>query len=365
MSEPTSASPAPRIAIRFGAPSSSSKPPNGSKRPAQSQPPSTLGKRPRPHALNQDSDSDDDDSSHGRHEVVTSFGDKGAVNDVKRREAKAARDAQKPLTIACQANRDWKAETRAQRGELLPHERENRFKGQNQETEPADQDKGIKWGLTVTKKASGDEQPITEANDESPTDQEGDRRAEPAAQQHAQNVDQDAIDALLGKDNGQKRKLVISEDDALKRDYSAVGEVSTLEEYDQIPDGEFGLAMLRGMGYDGKSQGTKPKEVRRRPALLGLGAKEDEEIKKAELAKKYGHRERRPRLDEYRRDKEKERQQREERHSSSYKKHGHAGPKALPSARSPAALPSMRDTVIRQSVIPVYGGKLSRIRFKM
>ena len=79
------------------------------------------------------------------------------------------------------------------------------------------------------------------------------------------------------------------------------------------------MAMLRGMGYDESKQTSRAKEVRRRPALLGLGAKEDEEIKKAELAKKHGHRERRPRLDEYRRGENEKRQQREEKYSSSYK----------------------------------------------
>jgi hypothetical protein len=136
-------------------------------------------------------------------------------------------------------------------------------------------------------------------------------------------AEQDAMDALLGNDTERKKKLVISESDATQSEYQAAyeasGEVSTIEEYDQIPDGEFGMAMLRGMGYKESQQSTKPKEVRRRPALLGLGAKEDEEIKKADLAKKYGHRERAPRLDEFRRGEEAKRKQREERYSSSYK----------------------------------------------
>lgn len=317
MADSSSASPAPRIAIKFGAPSSStSKSASGARKP---NPPSSLGKRPRSHALNQDSDSEDESAFHGRHEAVTAFGANGAENENRRRDPKSAKTDSKPFVITCQPNRDWKADTKAQQGrELLPHEREKQFKIQEKETEPADQDKQIKWGLSVTKKPAAEETDSTSqdtqiAEAETP-DKEGD---EPSVQDDPRSADQDAMDALLGKDKG--KKLVISETDALKRAYDSVGEVSTIEEYEQIPDGEFGLAMLRGMGYNGKDKGNKPKEARRRPALLGLGAKEDEEIKKAELAKKHGHRERRPRLDEYRREKEKERQQREERHSGSYK----------------------------------------------
>lgn len=325
MSEQKTGSQAPRIAIKFGGGSAfSPKPSNGARKPGQAQPSSSLGKRPRPHALNQDSDSEEDDT-HGKHESVTSFGANGAVNDTRKRESKSARTEAKPLVIACLANRDWKADTKGQRSgeKLLPHERENKFKGQEKEREPADQDKDIKWGLSVTKKAlpsTTEEAPNSEPES---TDRQ---KSEPRdARDENRSVDQDAIDALLGKDKGKKEKLIISgaanltEAEALKRDYNAVGEISTIDDYEKIPDGEFGLAMLRGMGFSGNDERTKPKEVKRRTHLLGLGAKEDEEIKKAELAKKHGHRERRPRLDEYRRDKEKERQQREERHSSSYK----------------------------------------------
>lgn len=334
MSNPEKTSQAPRIAIKFGAPSSAaSKPGIPARKPGPAQPSSSLGKRSRPHALGGDSDSDDDDRT-GRVEVVTSFGANGARNDSQPKDAKAASG---PLVIACQSNRDWKAESKSKRAktEALPHEREAQYNKQNKDTEPADQDKGIKWGLSITKKDDKEESEDSAAGPAEPpvkAPKDGDGVTEENA-----TPDQEAMDALMGKDNGRKQKLVISssnvtEADALKRDYQSVGEVATLEEYDQIPDGEFGMAMLRGMGFDGKDRGTRPKEVMRRPHLLGLGAKEDEEIKKAELAKKYGHRERRPRLDEYRREKEKEKQKRQRDNPDSYrnerdsdrKSHGHS-----------------------------------------
>lgn len=335
MSNPEKTSQAPRIAIKFGAPApASSKPGNSARKPGPAQPSSSLGKRPRPHALGGDSDSDDDDHT-GRVEVVTSFGANGAQNDTQSKGAKAASG---PLVIACQSNRDWKAESRSKRTktEALPHEREAQYNKQTKDTEPADQDKGIKWGLSITKK---DDKEESEESGVGPAELPVKAREKDGGDTTEENAtpDQDAMDALMGKDNGRKQKLVISssnvtEADALKRDYQSVGEVATLEEYDQIPDGEFGMAMLRGMGFDGKDRGTRPKEVKRRPHLLGLGAKEDDEIKKAELAKKYGHRERRPRLDEYRREKEKEKQKRQRDNPDSYrnerdsdrKSHGHS-----------------------------------------
>ncbi|KAK7952539.1 uncharacterized protein PG986_008267 [Apiospora aurea] len=318
---------APRIAIKFGAPSASSSKPTNNRKPQLS---SSLGKRSRPHALGGDSESEDDTYS-GKHETVTSFGARGAQNDRQPRDAKSARTSSRPLVIACQNNRDWKASAKSKRPgrEVLPHEKEARFSGQSKETEPADQDKEIKWGLTVMKKSADTDKSPAEGDGPEPTSRNPESsRPEEDGQSKTEgrvDADQDALNALMGKDDERKKKMVIpagsnaTEDDALRRDYQTAADVSTLEEYDQIPDGEFGLAMLRGMGFDGKSQGSRPKEVKRRPALLGLGAKEDEEIKKAELAQKRGHRERRPRLDEYRREKEKEKERRHRDTSHSYK----------------------------------------------
>ncbi|KAK8048483.1 hypothetical protein PG994_010213 [Apiospora phragmitis] len=287
---------APRIAIKFGAPSATSSKPTNNRKP---QPTSSLGKRPRPHALGGESESEDDTYS-GKHEAVTSFGARGAQNDRQPRDAKSARTSSRPLVIACQNNRDWKANAKSNRP------------GRESRKSPDDTDKSP---------AEGDSPEFILGNsDNTKLEEDGQTNTEGRA-----DADQDALNALMGKDDGREKKLVIpgasntTEDDALKRDYQTAADVSTLEEYDQIPDGEFGLAMLRGMGFDGKSRGSRPKEVKRRPALLGLGAKEDEEIKKAELAQKRGHRERRPRLDEYKRDKEKEKERRHRDSSHSYK----------------------------------------------
>ncbi|KAI1803154.1 DExH-box splicing factor binding site-domain-containing protein [Daldinia bambusicola] len=328
--------PAPRIAIKFGTSSSSSSV-NGAKKQTHAQPPSKLGKRHRAHALNHDSDSGSDDETSGQHEVITTIGDDISESESKRRNLNTGKSgrANAPYVITGHKNRDWKAELKAQRGtESGTPSRRNESDG-SAERDPPDQDKEIKWGLTVTKKPAQD----AENSDKSPSnDQEpatADREEinhddETKASKHA-DKDKDAIDALLGKKRKSAKDLVIegesrhstpttlSEQDAYRRRMEEAAEVSTIEEYDQIPEGEFGAAMLRGMGWNGEERGTKPKEVKRRPNLMGLGSKEDEEIRKGELARKHGHRERRPRLDEYRRDKEKERRDRDERRGDSYK----------------------------------------------
>lgn len=310
---------APRIAIKFGAPATS-KSLSAGKKPGQSQSTSSLGKRARPHALGDDSDSDGEDEHYGRHEAVTTIGANSKQDGSQRRDNKVARTGSNTLVIACQTEGAWKASARAQTGGP-PHEREqkNRSQSQTRETEPADHDKQIKWGLTLTKKPACEGSPSTE---EHSAMSDGEAHDPDEERGITKTADQRAMDALLGNDEKKKENMVISSVDApqdeLQAAVAAAGEVSTIEEYDQIPDGEFGMAMLRGMGYKDTKQSTKPKEIKRRPALLGLGAKEDEEIKKADLAKKHGHRERAPRLDEYRRGEEAKRKQREER-TSSYK----------------------------------------------
>ncbi|KAI2609149.1 DExH-box splicing factor binding site-domain-containing protein [Hypoxylon sp. NC1633] len=332
--------PAPRIAIKFVTPSSSSRPTNGTKNHTHPQLPSTLGKRQRPQALNHDSDSDSgtDNEAGGRHEVITTIGGVVSGPEPKRRNVKLSekpRRAKAPHVITGHKNRDWKAELKAQKAtqDSIPRQYEAQPNGAT-ETGQAEADKQVKWGLTLTKTSvQGD----TENSDETspreqiPTAVSSKTTAKDDNSEDSKGEDDDAINVLLGRKRKFAKDLIIegtsardiptasSEQDMYRRRMEEAAEISTIEEYDQIPEGEFGAAMLRGMGWNGKERGSRPKEVSRRPHLMGLGSKEDEEIRKAELAQKHGHRERRPRLDEYRREKEKERRDREDRRGNSYK----------------------------------------------
>ncbi|EFQ24979.1 pre-mRNA-splicing factor SPP2 [Colletotrichum graminicola] len=309
---------APRIAISFGGSSST----KNNKRPSRADPPSSLGKRSRTNALGTTFDSDSDgehDGGRGRHEAITEFGGESKQKE-KLRE----------LVIDKQRNRDWKSELRARRGgkNLLPAEvqaqqrqQENAARQQS-ECEPADADKEIQWGLTVKKRKTSEEaaaKPVEDMTTGQPKEEE-DR---PQEIKVPRSADEEAMDALLGKKRREEEEVVIqaTEQDAYLSDIKHVGEDSTLADYEAIPDGEFGAALLRGMGWDGKLRGPKKKQpTERRQNQLGLGAKKLEGAE--DLGQwNYGGKKKssRPRLDEYRRDEEKKRSERKERRGESYR----------------------------------------------
>ncbi|KAI0540794.1 DExH-box splicing factor binding site-domain-containing protein [Xylaria digitata] len=324
MSDSASQPQAPRIAIKFG-PSSSAGPKSSNNLKTirgQSQPFSTLGKRQRPNALHHDSESGEDDDTIGKHEAVTTI---GPDTTSRGSNIPAGKRHNKEYVISSQKNRDWKADVKCRKGDGAPLHVSK--KNQNLETAPADQDKDIKWGLNVTQKPR--REGSLSAHDEPQGLEKNVSNSTTPLPQSPRDADRDAIDALLGKRNTTQHLVIedstisskpqFSEQDAYQRSMTEAAEVSTIEEYSEIPEGEFGAAMLRGMGWKGEEFDSRPKEVKRRPHLMGLGSKEDEEIKKAELAKRHGHRERRLRLDEYRRDREKEKQERNGRYRDSYK----------------------------------------------
>ena len=104
--------------------------------------------------------------------------------------------------------------------------------------------------------------------------------------------DQKALRAILAETNGELHDgLVIdiiptpiSEADALKQDVDELPDAATLDDYARVPVSQFGAALLRGMGWkEGTSASRKPGKgliepylPSARPALLGIGAKEQE-----------------------------------------------------------------------------------------
>ncbi|TDZ31820.1 Pre-mRNA-splicing factor SPP2 [Colletotrichum spinosum] len=298
---------APRIAISFGG-SSNSKSAKKSSRP---EPPSSLGKRPRTNALSHGFDSDSDgerDGRSGRHEAITEFGG----------ERRDRREAPRELVIQSQNNRNWKDELRARRGgggkNLLPPEAQAQKNGswaQRAETEPADADKQIQWGLSVKRRRTSEE-----------ADDNGGGSPEPEENKAPRTADEDAMDALLGKKRPQDDMVIhATEEDAYLADMKHVGENSTLADYEAIPDGEFGAALLRGMGWDGKMRGpNKKRPTERRQNQLGLGATKLEGMEDLGQWNHGGKKKSsRPRLDEYRRDEEKRRAERRERRGESHR----------------------------------------------
>ncbi|PWN32269.1 uncharacterized protein FA14DRAFT_175095 [Meira miltonrushii] len=102
--------------------------------------------------------------------------------------------------------------------------------------------------------------------------------------------DTEARAALLsGKSNSTKRDNVIitpiTEEQALQRDMDSRPDAPSLSDYASMPVDDFGAALLRGMGWqEGMGAGkqrqgpTSAPQVKKRAALLGLGAKEREPV---------------------------------------------------------------------------------------
>ncbi|GAC97688.1 hypothetical protein PHSY_005274 [Pseudozyma hubeiensis SY62] len=105
---------------------------------------------------------------------------------------------------------------------------------------------------------------------------------------NAADTDEEALKALLAGQgvgtSGSGEPLIIqqeSESDLLQHDIDSRPEAPTLDDYAATPIDQFGMALLRGMGWkEGMGAGKGGKgpqqaaEPKKRAALLGLGAKE-------------------------------------------------------------------------------------------
>ncbi|CAK7266753.1 DNA primase large subunit Spp2 [Sporothrix epigloea] len=337
-----------RIAIKFGGSSAVS-----AARFSRPLPPtSSLGKRQRPsHKLGGTSDheSDDDSHSHGRYERITAFGENGAelANGQNDEQSDQRLSKRGPLTIERQANRDWRSIARSrtqreQRQSKTQPQTERSETGTRKEVEPGDEVKTLQWGLSFTKKnpqVDGDHEKSNAVDKDASNGKPDVPETETqrlAPLDDGTNAEKEAIKALLGEttdDSNKSRRVIertanqLTEDDVFTRDFNDAPDVSTLADYEAMPVEDFGAALLRGMGWDGKDRGPKVKQVVRRPNQMGLGAKElkgDEDLggwnhKMGSNGSSSHHRQRPPKLHDYRREEYKRRESKEQRYRDSYK----------------------------------------------
>ena len=248
----------------------------------------------RPHSALAEPDSDHEDES-SKTQLVSAFDQSGAV------VSESGSKAQAPLVIQAERNRDWREESRKKRRKnLLPGEvqaAQSSKQDENSHNGHAERDEvstvsGIQF---VNKDQNGDENMREpEATNDSP-----EQKA-----QVVKTANEEALEALL---SGEKKSTLqipalsanepngstssdidytdyTNEDDRFRADVASRPNVSTLEDYAAIPVEEFGAALLRGMGWkEGEAIGKRragvpapkePKVKERRPALLGIGAKE-------------------------------------------------------------------------------------------
>lgn len=224
-----------------------------------------------------------------------------------------------------QKNRDWREESRRKRGrgrDLLPAEVRATKAGQQQQQQEGAQEivnGGVQaYGLSFVKTTvvadgkigadgDGDVRMDVAKSGKVLENRLGPQNLEPQIGEETvkrKTDDELALEALLGDGGGRKSTMVlpavvdapkddedaiwdgragtgINEDDAFRIDVASRPDSASLDDYAAVPVEEFGAALLRGMGWkEGevvgkrKDQVSKPRILERRPALLGIGAKE-------------------------------------------------------------------------------------------
>ncbi|KAE9408630.1 hypothetical protein BT96DRAFT_666271 [Gymnopus androsaceus JB14] len=216
-------------------------------------------------------------------ELVTGF-DKFGVQRLRERKK-----PQGPLIIPALKNRDWQEAARKRRTltQYVPESARAQAVGTDGSvgglgTRDSINSGPVVSGLQLAKKeTSQDDVEMLQATTEQPVMKET---------QEEESEDKIALRALLagadGADSGPIVDIIptpVSEEDAYKQDVEELPEPATLADYERIPVSQFGAAMLRGMGWkEGTAASRKghgivqPYIPESRPALLGIGAKEQE-----------------------------------------------------------------------------------------
>ena len=244
--------------------------------------------RKRPYSSLAEDDSETDDA-FSKAQLVSAFdhsaGGAISLNDHDQKKG--------PLVIEAQKNVDWSQESHRREGKnLLPPEPQAAREGELQGNGSVGNDYvPPNFGLTLIEakkeEVRGDSL-MADASSAGTTTLRTDQ---------LRTEDDEAINALLGN-CGKNSTLILPssgnnnergegwtqrehEDDAFRSDVASRPDPATLNDYAAVPVDEFGSAMLRGMGWKGpqapddkSGQVKKPKEPARRPALLGIGAKE-------------------------------------------------------------------------------------------
>ncbi|MCJ1435954.1 hypothetical protein MMC27_005330 [Xylographa pallens] len=240
-------------------------------------------KRPRS-SLAEDSDSEGHERIGHGPQLVSGFdhSEGGAIGENKPKEPKV------PLVIQRQSNRNWREEGRRKRGkDLLPAEERAAREGKVVDGDDNGSGERETFGLTIVKRNS-------DAEVQTILISEGPEGNQPGSK--VKTADEEALEALL--EGKRKSNLVLpsigsgdygnerfegrpNEEDSFKSDIASRPDSASMDDYNAVPIEEFGAALLRGMGWkEGdvvgkrKNQIIKTRIVERRPALLGIGAKE-------------------------------------------------------------------------------------------
>jgi hypothetical protein len=210
---------------------------------------------------------DDEDDSNKQQEISGWDAAEGGAVDVG-----GPKEKEQPRVIPALPNRDWRKEAQRKQLAKAPHTQVRNEVVTEEMEEPK-----VQYGLTILKKEYQQENGSEEAA--APAEPMEDIKDSLTEEQR---LEKKAIDALVNGKSGDD-DLVIplhNEEELFVNDVRNAPDAPSLDAYEATPIEGFGAALLRGMGWkDGEAIGrngnpTKPPEVKRRPALLGIGAKE-------------------------------------------------------------------------------------------
>ncbi|KAG2090200.1 DExH-box splicing factor binding site-domain-containing protein [Suillus discolor] len=248
-------------------------------------------------------DTSDDEDDRLEDELITSFNKFGAqrVNG-KKNKSKAPAG---PLVIPSKPNPDWREAARKRRAgaaRFVPDSAKASTGADGSVGGLGTRD-SINSGPQLSGIQFGNKEAKVERST-TPTDEENNMMVEERQKEDIveETEDQKALRALLdgGMDSAPQIDSIPvppSETEALQQDVVDLPDVATIEDYARVPITAFGAAMLRGMGWvDGgavtsserakKNALVEPYLPKSRPALLGIGAKEQEVLDDGSKQKK-------------------------------------------------------------------------------
>ncbi|KAH5591050.1 hypothetical protein HBI24_036700 [Parastagonospora nodorum] len=212
---------------------------------------------------------DDEEDDSGKQQEISGWdaAEGGAVDIGGPKEKEA------PRVIPALPNRNWREDARRRQLAKAPH-----TKAQNTEVTEQMEQPQIQYGLTILKKE--DQQDNAAEEEPAPAEPMEDVQDNLTEEQR---LEKKALDALInGKPTDEGLVIPLHNDeDAFQSDLRSAPDAPTLDAYEATPIEGFGAALLRGMGWkDSDAAGktgapAKIKQVKPRPALLGIGAKED------------------------------------------------------------------------------------------
>jgi hypothetical protein len=213
-------------------------------------------------------DDDEPEDTHAKQEITGwDAAEGGAVDANKKEEPKG------PRIIPALPNRDWRevAQKRqlARTGAPAPPPPPPPAESGNGVIAAQSEQPQLAFGLTTFDKkdaSDGEEKPEPMDVDDNRTEEE--------------KLQAEAFQALVNGQPKDQTVIPISEEEAFENDMREAPDAPDLAAYEATPIEGFGAALLRGMGWkDGESLNkdkkplAKPKEIKKRPALLGIGAK--------------------------------------------------------------------------------------------